>query len=420
MKIWFIEIGEPLPMEQGKRLLRYGYFTAFLANSGHDVTWWACDFSHAVKAHVAQPGDVTLNSGVHMKVLPGRGYTKNISLDRVRHQKQFAKDLGRAMENAGERPDLIMCPIPTIENAGVIAAFARKHKIPYLLDIRDNWPEEFTNWFPKIVRPFARIALHPAYRTAKAVARNAASITGVTRKQRDYGATLAGRKADDNRDPVFYLGYTRHPVSAPARVDAAQWWKSQGLKENAKIASFTGTIGQSFDFAPVIAAARRLKNDGRSDIQFVLAGDGGTRKKWMDAAGDLAGDIILFPGWIDQPKIDTLLSGSMVAIAPYVPNTAMSLPNKFFEYMAYGLPVLSSCTGESEDLIRRYNFGAQYNPKDFDQFFEALSRITGDAATAGAMGQAALTLYEKQFDQSMLFTQMERHMTSMIRHKDPA
>jgi glycosyltransferase involved in cell wall biosynthesis len=307
-----------------------------------------------------------------------------------------------------------------VENAGVAAAFADRHHIPFILDIRDHWPEELTHWFPRMARPLARMFLTPLYRTAKRAARSASAITGVTRLQRDYGLKLAGRKVDSTRDHVFYLGYTRHPVSAPARVDAASWWRAQGLKADAKIAAFTGTVGFSFDFAPIIAAARRLKSEGRQDIQFVLAGDGGTRAKVIAEAGDLAGDLILFPGWIDQAKIDALLSGSTVALAPYIPNTSMSLPNKFFEYMAYGLPVLSSCTGESEDLIRQYNFGVQYDPKNHDGFYEALRRIIEEPDTAKAMGDAALTLFEKQFDQSMLFAQMERHLATLTRNKDAA
>ena len=415
MNIWFIEIGEPLPLENGARLLRYGHFTAWLAGHGHDITWWASDFSHAAKAHVTQPGDQVLASGVKLKVLAGRGYAKNVSLARMRHHSAFSKDLAKAMEAMRPLPDLIVCPIPTVENAGVIARFAEKHNIPYILDVRDHWPDELANGVPAIARPFAKLVLAPMYKTARRAARKAASITGVTRLQRDYGLKLAGRKADSTRDPVFYLGYTRHPVSAPARVEAVKWWKSQGLKEGVKIAAFTGTIGYSFDYAPIIAAARTLRDQGRQDVQFVLAGDGGTRAKWLAAAGDLAGDMILFPGWVNQAQIDALLSSSVAALAPYIPNTAMSLPNKFFEYMAYGLPVLSSCTGESEDLIRQYHFGIQYDPKNHSQFLNGLLKVADSADTAKAMGQAAMTLFEKQFDQSMLFAQMERHLNTLTK-----
>lgn len=415
MKIWFIEIGEPLPMEQGKRLLRYGYFTAFLSAHGHKVTWFTCDFSHAVKAHVVPPGEQTLDNGVRMVVLPGKGYPKNVSLMRVCHNRDYAKELDAALAKETDLPDLIFCPIPTVENAGVIQAFAQKHNIPYIIDVRDHWPRDLADRAPLLVRPFARLFLTPMLQMAKRAARDAAAITGVTRMQRDYGLSLAGRKADPARDQVFYLGYTRQPVPAATRNEAIAWWRGQGLKDGVKIASFTGTLGSSFDFAPIIAAARRLKDSGRHDIQFVIAGDGDSRAKLIAKAGNLAGDIMIFPGWIDQPKIEALLSHSAMALAPYIPNTSMSLPNKFFEYMAYGLPVLSSCTGESEDLIRQYNTGIQYNPQDHDAFYNAVLRVTDHPAEARAMGAAALTLFEQKFDQSMLFAHMERHLSTLAK-----
>lgn len=418
MRIWFIEIGEPLPLEQGKRLLRYGRFTSWLAARGHDVTWWTCDFSHAVKTHVVPLGEHKLDSGVRMVVLPGRGYDSNISFARFRHHRAYARELKKALEQdaqKGELPDLIICPIPTVENAGVVSDFAKKHDIPVILDIRDHWPEDLAERFPRIVRPLAKLWLAPMYATAKRAARQATSMSGVTRLQMDYGLRLAARKEDQNRDHVFYLGYSRTPLSAPARNDAAAWWRAQGLKTDAKIVAFTGTLGVSFDFTPIIESAKRLHAEGRRDIQFVIAGDGGNRTRLIEAAENLVGDTILFPGWIDQARIDALLSTSFIALAPYRPNTSMSLPNKFFEYMAYGLPVLSSCTGESEDLIRQYGFGIQYNPKTKDDFHAALLEIVNHPETANSMGEAALTLFEKQFDQSMLFAQMERHMNHLVK-----
>lgn len=49
MKLWFTEIGEPLPNEKDVRLHRYGMLTKALAALGHDVVWWTSSFSHAVK-----------------------------------------------------------------------------------------------------------------------------------------------------------------------------------------------------------------------------------------------------------------------------------------------------------------------------------------------------------------------------------
>ena len=52
MKISIVEIGEPLPLEENVRLLRYGNFCRYLASKGHEVTWWTSSFSHMPKKHL--------------------------------------------------------------------------------------------------------------------------------------------------------------------------------------------------------------------------------------------------------------------------------------------------------------------------------------------------------------------------------
>ena len=51
MKIWLVQIGEPLPIdEKGKeRLFRTGILAKMMAEQGHKVTWWATDYSHQKK-----------------------------------------------------------------------------------------------------------------------------------------------------------------------------------------------------------------------------------------------------------------------------------------------------------------------------------------------------------------------------------
>jgi hypothetical protein len=48
-----------------------------------------------------------------------------------------------------------------------------------------------------------------------------------------------------------------------------------------------------------------------------------------------------------------------VLVAPYSAEYGFSLPTKIFDYMAAGRPLLSSCPGEAEELIRRERIGIQ-------------------------------------------------------------
>jgi glycosyltransferase involved in cell wall biosynthesis len=88
----------------------------------------------------------------------------------------------------------------------------------------------------------------------------------------------------------------------------------------------------------------------------------------------------------------------------------MSLPNKFFEYMAYGLPILSSCSGESEALIREERLGMQYDARDLGSFQRALAAIIDDPSERNAMSERSRALFETRFEHARLFAELEQRI----------
>ena len=115
MKVWVVEIGEPLPVESGVRLHRYGEFTKYLVTQGHEVTWWTSTFSHAPKKNYFDRDFDKELDGVKVKFIFGKGYKRNVSLARMRHQKQFSKSFFKHAKDSirnGRVPDLIISPVP--------------------------------------------------------------------------------------------------------------------------------------------------------------------------------------------------------------------------------------------------------------------------------------------------------------------
>jgi hypothetical protein len=149
MRIWFVELGEPLPFLHQQRLLRYGEFTKLLARRGHHVTWWACDFSHQTKTFVGEPNArVVSDGGVEIVLAHGPGYRRNVGLGRIRHLKGHAKSLKQLIAREPP-PDIIVSAMPTVESCEVIMAYAKQHGVPVIVDIRDEWPEDYVRWLPK-------------------------------------------------------------------------------------------------------------------------------------------------------------------------------------------------------------------------------------------------------------------------------
>ena len=80
-------------------------------------------------------------------------------------------------------------------------------------------------------------------------------------------------------------------------------------------------------------------------------------------------------------------------------------PNKFFDYIACGLPVLNNYPGWLAELIRKYNLGIPVPPRDPVAFAEALIRLADQPALVAAMGSSARKFAEARFSRSVLADQ---------------
>jgi len=80
-------------------------------------------------------------------------------------------------------------------------------------------------------------------------------------------------------------------------------------------------------------------------------------------------------------------------------------PNKFFDYIAAGLPVLNNYPGWLAGLIDDNDCGLAINPDDPVAFAEALIYLAGNPDRCRAMGNKARQLAESQFDRRELSEQ---------------
>jgi glycosyltransferase involved in cell wall biosynthesis len=408
MKIWFTEIGEPLPIEEDVRLHRYGMLTKMLSSRGHDVVWWTSSFSHAPKKHVVNDDSDLTVDGVNLRILKGLGYEKNISLQRIRHQKHFSESFYHRAKKQ-PLPDIIISPVPTIETAEMAVRFSRKFRVPILIDIRDEWPDEFVDLAPKPLRSIAKLFLYPYFEKMRRICMEATGIIAVSGSFLNYGLCFANRLKGEN-DGVFPLGYTDEPIGQEKILEARKFWKGNGVDENAFVCCFFGTIGKFFDLGTVILVAEILSRE--FPIQFVLCGEGTSLNHYKQLAAGT--DSVFFPGWMDAPKIAALMEISSVGLAPYAKNTRMSLPNKPFEYFAGGLPVVSSIQGEMKHILADNDCGRTYEADSVEQLCHALRELRTDDTLSRDMGKRARQLFEQEFSIERIAKKMEEHLVKVV------
>lgn len=403
-------------MEGGVRLLRYGRFAPYLVKQGHEVTWIAADFSHAPKKHVAEPYSKHDHQGVEIYCLPSPGYSKNLSLKRIVHHKIFAQKLNAHLKDRLKqqgKPDLVIVPLPTIANMEVLSDFCLTHNIPYVVDIRDDWPEYFVIKLPKIIRPLAHMLMAPIYRKVKKACHMANGVCGSSLAQLEYGLKMAGRNKDDARDLIFYHGYSADKIPEAELGDARTFWQNQGLDKDGFIISFIGTLGFSVSLDAAIGAVKALRQEGKK-IQIVLCGRGGQYDKLKEISKNHP-DTVIVPGWVNAAQIQVLMEHSQIGLLPYLPVANMSMPNKIFEYMAGGLVTLSSCGGEGVALFKSCDTGLNYDHKDMKSIMKIIEGLYDNRQKLSQMQGNARAVFDDRFSYDVLYPEMENHLSSIGR-----
>lgn len=399
MNIWIAEIGEPLPFEENARLHRYGLYSRWLAEKGHAVTWWTSSFSHSRKKNLVGTDRTIDCSGVRMKIIHGPGYSRNVSLDRINHQRCFAAKFHQQATEAfdrEERPDLILAPIPTIEGASACSRLGSENHVPVVADIRDVWPDEIRDLAPPLLRPIASILLWPSYRRMHRVCSHAWALTAVSQTYLEYGLSQA-RRPRKPLDFVFPLSYSRPDISADRLAAARAWVAGLQIPTDAFVVCFFGTIGNFFDLDTVIAVARELG----TSFYFILGGAGSSLENYRAQAAGMSN--VLLPGWLDGAQIQAIMETSNAGLAPYSRDAKMSLPNKPFEYMSAGLPVVSSIQRELKDVLSRSGAGFTYQADSSAELIRILRRLASDRDLAQDCGRRAKELFEREFSAETVF-----------------
>ena len=412
MNIWLIQIGEPLPIDnKGRdRLYRTGLLAKYLTEAEHSVLWWTSDFYHQQKRiRFGKDESIKLENGMELRLLHTIPYYKNISFRRIINHFHLAKIFWREA-NRISSPDIILSSYPSIELCKEAVKYGIKKRVPVVVDIRDLWPDIFTDIVTdKRVKKIIRFLCIPYFHSAKFVFKNAYAITGTTEEYISWGLKYADRIQTelDRAFPFAYpeLSPTEHEIKL-----AEQRWKQKGLDKNRFIICFFGTLGWQFDYIPILDAANRLKN---TNVLFVICGSGDYLKKVKQKARLYKN--IIFPGWVSEIEIWLLMRYAKIGLAPYTinKNFLFNLTNKPVEYLSAGLPVLSSINGVLGSLLRTNKCGMVYGTSG-KKLAEFVTELKTNVTLYENMSRNAQKLFTEKFSTSTVYPKMIKYLEEII------
>jgi glycosyltransferase involved in cell wall biosynthesis/ubiquinone/menaquinone biosynthesis C-methylase UbiE len=413
MKVWLIQIGEPLPLQPGVRKMRTGLLADHLVDRGHRVRWWVSAFEHQRKVMLSQnEQEVPLSPGLTLQVLHGCGYSSNISPVRYLDHRLVARKF-RQKAPGLQPPEVIVTSMPCHHLAFEAVSYARRRNIPVLVDIRDLWPDVLLANLPNIFSDkLGHLALHFDFRRLRALLREADGLIAVSRGYLKWALEKAERGAGE-WDRVFLLGY-KAPKKAPIVPESnklPEWLQGQ---EGKKLLLFIGTFGFSYELRLLVEAARRMESAGRKDVCFILAGTGEQAGILRRESAGLSN--VLLPGWLDAPEIGSLLAHGYLGLVPYACEKDR-LPNKPFEYLSAGLPLISSLEGEMAELISDYGLGLNYHPGNLDGLCLAIESLLDNRDLRDQMSAHALAFFNEYGDADKIYAEYAGHMESLAKSK---
>jgi glycosyltransferase involved in cell wall biosynthesis len=209
------------------------------------------------------------------------------------------------------------------------------------------------------------------------------------------------------------MGYKRNRHNLPTKSlknsYTPGWIK---MNENRKLIIYLGTFGITCEPLLVLKVAKIFHEAGLNEVCFVLAGTGEQEKAIHQEAAGLPN--VVLPGWVNDREIKWLLEDGHLGLSCYVDGAPQSIPNKFFEYLSAGIPVVSSLKGEISNMIKKYRLGLNYRAGDRNSLFYCIKKVLDRPNLREVMSRNALKFFRDFGDADRIYENYAQHIERLV------
>ncbi len=303
--------------------------------------------------------------------------------------------------------DLVIATSPQIFTGLAGLALARLRRLPFVLEVRDLWPESIVSVG---ALPPRHLAIRALERLEHRLYRGAAGIVSVTDS---FVAHFLAHGVDPARIAVIKNGADLDlfdPETPPAPLRARL-----GIPPDALLVLFCGTIGMAHDVGLLARAAAIAPAD--LQLHVVVVGDGAGRAELAAEITTLgvADRVHLLPA-VPRREVPGLLAAADISavVLRDSPTFAGVLPSKIFEAMAMRRPILLGVRGEAQALVEHAQAGLAFTPGDPAALLTSL-RALADLGAAGreAMGTQARAHVLLHHDRNLQARQLARFLEQL-------
>jgi len=295
----------------------------------------------------------------------------------------------------------------TIAIPGILLSFIKR--IPMIFEVRDLWPEVpiqmglvKSKLLIKILRWFERFT----YKYSKHIV---ALSPGMMKGIIDAGI----EKGKITMIPNF----CNTDFFKPEESNKELIKELEGIGE--PIISYAGAISYANNVELIIDTAEKLQKKGQK-VLFVIAGDGSLKQELENKSKNLGLQNVLFLGKINKYEVLELYRKSLAILVLFakLPVLTTNSPNKFFDAISTGKPVITNMDGWIGSLIEKYNIGFSIDQDDENTLMNAVIEMVNlEENKVKDMELNARKLAVEKFDSDNMVLQLENIFKKVLENK---
>ena len=292
-----------------------------------------------------------------------------------------------------ERYDVVFATSTPL-TAGIPGIVARWiFRKPFVFEVRDLWPE-LPRAMGVISNPFIlKIMSALEWTTYHSAQRLVGLSPGIVNGLKLRGVSPYRIKMVPNGcDLSIFSSKVKH-------------WRPSQIRSSNLMAVFAGTHGIANGLDAVLDVAIELKNRKRKDINILLIGRGKLKKNLQDRVIVEGLDNVIFHDSVDKFKLAGLMASADVGLQVLANIPAFyygTSPNKFFDYISSGLPVINNYPGWLSEIIKAHSCGIVVPPNNAFAFADALEYAKDNKEELHEMGRRGKALAKQKFNRNQL------------------
>jgi len=319
---------------------------------------------------------------------------------RMLHFLQFA----RMAEKVGRRlppPDIVFATSTPLTIGLPGMKLARHFGVPFVFEVRDLWPQALVN-FGALRNP---LVIGWLRRMERRIYNAAVHIVALSPGMKE-GIVQAGVSPER----VTVITNASDLDLFRPDLDGSQARQRLGLGDSFAAVYF-GAMGLANGLDYAVEAARVLHERGNGHIKIVLHGGGGKRPMLEDLARSYGLKNVVFSDPVpEKAEVARIVAGCNAGMTIYAATEKEQTwsPNKMFDALAAGRPVVINVPGWLGETIEKNRCGRFVDPSRPEALADALQELATQPELCAAMGRNARALAEREFARDVLAVRLEK------------